>query len=287
MKLPHELHPDPELSLDKRRMCPNCRAFITSADRTCPYCGQPVGPRAIDVREPGAILGGLIPQAHFTTVIILLVNLGLFLAEQFMAKSMGENVALYGFGAKWGPAIYGEHQWWRLVTAGFMHGGWIHIGMNSWVLYDLGAQVEQVYGTPRFLAIYFAGTVAGFYLSLVLNPQIPSVGASAGITGLIGAMIAFGVANRSTVGRAIRDFYAKWVLYVLAIGFIGGFGMDNWAHLGGAAGGFVLGYIAGTPVRSSYTKEAFWRAAGALCVVITLYCFWMMYRSFPSPNALG
>ena len=56
-------------------------------------------------------------------------------------------------------------------------------------------QVEQVYGTPRFLVTYFVGTVLGFYVSAVVNPLVPSVGSSAGIMGLIGAMIAFGVAR--------------------------------------------------------------------------------------------
>ena len=59
-------------------MCPNCRAFVTSSDRTCPYCTQAIGPRAIDVRRPAEILGGLIPHAHFTTILILVINFGLF-----------------------------------------------------------------------------------------------------------------------------------------------------------------------------------------------------------------
>src|ERR1700712_6040196 len=125
-------------------MCPNCRAFITSGDRTCPYCGNPVGARAIDIREPGAILGGLIPQAHFTTVLILLINAGLFIATTLFARTVGDNTALWAFGGKYGPSIWRDHEFWRLVTAGFLHGGWMHILMNSWVLYDLGAQVEQV-----------------------------------------------------------------------------------------------------------------------------------------------
>ena len=94
----------------------------------------------------------------------------------------------------------------------------------------------------------FAGTVGGFYLSAIQNPGIPSVGSSAGIMGLIGAMIAFGVANRSSVGRAIRNFYARWVVYIIAFGLIPQFAVDNWAHIGGLAAGFVLGYMAGTPV---------------------------------------
>ena len=70
--------------MDKRRMCPSCRAFITTSDRICPYCGQQVGPRAIDVRQPGAIMGGLIPQAHFTTILILVINFGLFIGTLFL-----------------------------------------------------------------------------------------------------------------------------------------------------------------------------------------------------------
>src|ERR1700753_3761006 len=166
-------------------MCPNCRAFITASDRTCPYCGVQVGPRAIDVRQPGAILGGLIPQAHFTTILILVINFGLFLGTQMLARTMGESGAIGALGAKFGPYIFQDHEYWRLVTAGFLHGGWLHILMNSWVLYDLGAQTEQVYGTPRFLVVCFAGTVGGFYLSALENPLVPSLGSSAGIVGLV------------------------------------------------------------------------------------------------------
>jgi rhomboid protease GluP len=272
--------------MDNRRMCPNCRAFITTNDRECPYCGVRVGQRAIDIRRPGPILGGLIPQAHFTTILILLVNLGLFAATKIWGQGIDFTYVLVAFGAKWGPEIYQEHQWWRLITAGFLHGGWLHILMNSWVLYDLGAQVEQVFGTSRFLVIYLAGTVAGFYLSLVLNPMTPSIGASAGLTGLIGAMIAFGVSNRGTgMGRAVRDFYVRWVVYILAIGFIGGFGTDNWAHIGGLAGGFVIGYVAGTPGARS-DREQIWKGLAVGAVAITAYSFLMVYLHFPTPDQL-
>jgi rhomboid protease GluP len=245
-----------------------------------------VGPRAIDLRQPGEILGGLIPQAHFTTVLILVINFGFFLGTLFLSRTIGENGAIGVLGAKWGPYIFQDHQYWRLVTAGFLHGGWLHILMNSWVLYDLGAQVEQVYGTARFLTLYFVGTIGGFYLSAVQNPMVPSVGSSAGIMGLIGAMIAFGVANRSSVGRAIRNFYARWVVYIILFGLIPGFAVDNWAHVGGLAGGFAVGYLAGTPVRSSAPKEAAWRALATVCVLATIFSFYEIYRNFPAPDQL-
>ena len=267
-------------------MCPNCRAFITTSDKTCPYCGQTVGQRAIDRRQPGEILGGLIPQANFTTVLILLINAGFFAGTLFLTRTLGETGAIDVLGAKWGPAIFQGHQYWRLVTAGFLHGGWLHILMNSWVLYDLGAQTEQFYGTPRFLTIYFFGTVGGFYLSAIINPMVPSLGSSAGIMGLVGAMIAFGVANRTSMGRQIRSVYGRYVIYIIAFGLIPGFAVDNWAHIGGLAAGFVVGYVAGTPVHSSPAKEGLWRAVAAVCVLITLFCFFEIYRNFPTPDQL-
>jgi len=271
--------------MDNRRMCPNCRAFVTNRDRTCPYCGNAVGPRAIDLRSPGAILGGLIPASHFTTALILLINLALFAATTWFARSVGEGPALWAFGAKFSRSIWVDHEYWRLVTAGFLHGSLMHIAFNSWALYVLGVQVEEFFETPRFLVIYFVSTIAGFYLSGRLNPGL-SIGASAGIMGLIGAMVAYGVANRSSFGRTIRNNYLGLLGINLVWGFLPGSQVDNWAHIGGFAAGFAVAYIAGTPVRSSRSREAMWRAAAAVCVLITVYCFWLMYHNFPTPDQL-
>jgi rhomboid protease GluP len=273
--------------MDNRRMCPNCRAFITTSDRVCPYCGVQVAQRAVETRNPGPILGGLIPAAQFTTILILLINAGLFIAMEMLAKSYGgEGVANYALGSKYGPAIYQQHEWWRLVTAGFLHGDIIHILMNSWALYSIGAQVEQLYGTARMLVIYFVGTVGGFYLSLLYNPMIPSVGSSAGITGLIGAMLALSIAYRAQIGNQLRNQLLMWIGYIIAIGLLPGVSIDNAAHIGGLATGFGLGWIAGLPVRSTRQREAMWRVLAAVCVMATAYCFFMVYVHFPSPDQL-
>ncbi len=66
--------------MDKRRMCPNCRAFITTDDKVCPYCQFTVGPKAVERRNPADALGGLIPHARFTTMLIMLINTGLYIA---------------------------------------------------------------------------------------------------------------------------------------------------------------------------------------------------------------
>jgi rhomboid protease GluP len=268
--------------MDKRRMCPHCRAFITTSDRVCPYCSTEVGPRAIDRRQPKEILGGFIPHARFTTSIILLINFGLFGATVLSSMRQGNADALMGvdgrtlieFGGKLREALQ-IGQWWRLVTAGFLHGGLIHIAMNSWVLFDLGAQVEEIYGWARMIVFYFLATVVGFYLSAVWSAGL-SVGASAGIFGLIGAMIALGVRYRThPMGAAIRSLYIRWAIYGLLMGLLPG--IDNAAHIGGLAAGFGAAFVAGTPKLVDTWAERFWRGAAYGAIAHTALSFFRMY----------
>lgn len=269
--------------MDNRRMCPNCRAFITTDDKVCPYCDVKVGARQVDRRSPADVLGGLIPHARFTTVVILLINTGLYAAMVLhMMRAGGRGSVtdfdlqtLFDFGAKYGPAVRGG-QLWRLVTAGFLHGGILHFLMNSWVLFDLGAQTEERYGTARYLVFYFVTTITGFYASYFWSPVL-SIGSSAGIFGLIGAMIALGVRDRSSYGAAVRAHYTQWAVYGLLMGLMPFFATDNAAHIGGLAGGFALAYVAGTP-RFSGTVEQAWRIAAGVTVVATAVCFFFMIR---------
>ncbi|MBI3470872.1 MAG: rhomboid family intramembrane serine protease [Candidatus Solibacter usitatus] len=273
--------------MDNRRMCPHCRAFITTKDRVCPYCEQEVGPRAVEMRTPGEVLGGLIPAAHFTTVMILLLNFGLYTATAVYSMGAGNQNAFWDpdlrtllrFGAKYPPYILFRGEWWRLVTAGFLHGGVLHILFNSWAMYDLGATVEEFYGTSRFLVLYFLATIGGYLASTYWSGSV-SVGASAGLFGLIGAMIALGVGSQTSMGAAIKAMYLRWAVYGLLWGLLPGFRVDNAAHIGGLATGFVCAYLSGTPRRQS--SEQAWTAAAWVCGLITAYCFFRMYLSFSS-----
>lgn len=254
-------------------MCPNCRAFITTNDKVCPYCDAQVGPRAVDQRNPGEILGGLIPHARFTTIMILLINTGLYLAE-----SLNPNSGLKNWGESL-PAPMMDGQWWRLITAGFLHGGIFHILMNSWVLFDLGAEVEQIYGTSRLIVFYFVSTVTGFWASSHIGFHY-SVGSSAGIFGLIGAMLAFGVTDKSSLGAAVKAFYMRWLIYGLVLSVVGpflGMPIDLWAHVGGFAGGFVAGFLASSPRARVMWKEPLLRVMAIGCIVITAAAFGMLY----------
>jgi membrane associated rhomboid family serine protease len=268
--------------METRRMCPHCRAFITTRDKVCPYCDEPVAP-PVQAREEGVrVLGGLIPHVRFNTAIILLINVGLFLATAMFSSHLGnpqsfwniDTTTLRAFGSKWNLGL-ANGEWWRLLTAGFLHGGLLHIGMNMWVLFDLGAQVEEVYGSSRMLVIYFLSTIGGFYLSAIRSAT-DSVGASAALMGLMGAMIAFGIVNRSPMGAEIRGMYVRWVMIILVMGFVARLRTDNWAHIGGLATGFAVAYVAGTPRLAGGPVELFWRVASWLAIFLTGYSFLKM-----------
>jgi rhomboid protease GluP len=273
--------------METRRMCPHCRAFITTSDRVCPYCNERVGPSPVEKHSEGVqVLGGIIPHVRFNTALILLINVGLYLACALYSMQAGNSQAFWNidtitlrrFGSKWNQALlFG--QWWRLVTAGFLHGGLLHIGMNMWVLFDLGAQVEEVYGGSRMLVIYFLSTVGGFYLSAIRSPA-DSVGASAALMGLMGAMIAYGMVSRSPVGGEIRSMYVRWVVIILVMGFVAQTRTDNWAHIGGLATGFGIAYLAGTPRLNGGAVEWFWRVASWIALLLTLYSFLKMFLWF-------
>ena len=271
-------------------MCPNCRAFITTDDKVCPYCQFTVGPKAVDRRTPADALGGLIPQARFTTMLIMLINTGLYVAMVIHTQSSGQGMSwdfdgqtLVEFGAKYGPLMVIRGEWWRLVTAGFVHGGILHILMNMWVLFDLGAQTEEHYGTSRYITIYFIATVTGFLASFFWAPQVPSVGASAGICGLIGAMIALGIRDKSSWGADVRKFYVRWVIYLLVFGLL--FPQtDNAAHIGGLTGGFVVGYLAGTPGFSNATERV-WQAVAGIALALTAFSFLKMFMALVAIKA--
>ncbi len=258
-------------------MCPQCRAFITTDDKICPYCNAEVGPKPYVSRTPSDALGGLIPHARFITVLIVLINTGLYIATVLYSMRTGGSAVdldprtLLDFGAKYGPAIMAG-QWWRLMTAGYLHGGLLHILMNMWVLFDLGAQVEETYGGSRYIVMYSVANVTGFLTSFYLLPAL-SIGASAAIFGLIGGMIALGVRERSSYGAAVRKVYMRWAIYGLVLSLIPG---TDWAaHVGGLAGGFVIGFITGTPGRSAVV-ERIWQVGAGLALAITGVAFFYM-----------
>ena len=103
-------------------MCPNCRAFITTKDKVCPYCDVKVGARAIDRRSPADVLGGLIPAARFTTIVIFMINFGLYLVTAIYSFRQGDSKRLMGRDGRT-LLLFGAKDGWRYYAKG-IGGGW-------------------------------------------------------------------------------------------------------------------------------------------------------------------
>lgn len=175
------------------------------------------------------------------TYIFLGINVLVFLAMTVSGGS--ENaLVLIRFGAKYNPLV-AAGEYWRLLSAGFVHIGIIHLAFNSYALYSFGMGIEQRYGAFRFPALYLLSALAGNVASF-LGPSTLSAGASGAIFGLVGASIAYFLVYRNRFGQWGRQ-QLRSVLTVAALNlFLGATipGIDNRAHIGGLLAGLALGW---------------------------------------------
>ena len=236
-------------------VCVSCGNLVGVNDAVCYNCGR---------RNPG--LWGFAPLLRrlgrdlgFVPLVIwgcsalyvamLLVSgpgirmNGLF---SFLSPS---GLVLFLFGASGGEMVFRYDRWWTVLSAGWLHSGILHILFNMMWVRQLGPACAEMYGAGRMVIIYTVAGIAGFAASsfawLVL-PHIPilsgagfTVGASAAIFGLLGALLYYG---RRTGSSLVHGEVLRYVLMLGVFGFIMP-GVDNWAHAGGFAGGYLMGRI--------------------------------------------
>lgn len=137
-------------------------------------------------------------------------------------------------------------QWWRLVSSMFLHGSLLHLVFNMLALWQVGRLTERIFGSTRFVALYFIAGVSGSIASVLWNPHVNSVGASGAIFGIIGGLLAFlGRANSGvppTVVSELRSSLVPFLLFSLWMGFAYPH-TDNAAHIGGLVGGWLAGHL--------------------------------------------
>ncbi|HEX9307720.1 MAG TPA: rhomboid family intramembrane serine protease [Anaeromyxobacter sp.] len=136
---------------------------------------------------------------------------------------------------------------WRLLTAGLVHGGAVHLFMNAAVLSNVGGVVERLLGGRRMLAVLWGGVLTGSLASFATNPH-PSVGISGGLFALVGALLAVGLRHRRTLPAPARRMLVRAPIEIIVLNVALGLALpiiDNAAHLGGLAGGILLGLALG------------------------------------------
>lgn len=187
---------------------------------------------------------------------------------------------LLDLGSLWAPLVY-YHQWWRILTSAFLHGGIIHLGMNMAALYFIGAPLEKWEGPWRLAALYFFSVITASLLSLFLLPTASSVGASGGIFGLLGVILALLLRHRRVLPRDFRAGLYRWLGTVLPLNILISFAPSiNWAaHLGGLVGGFLMGLIlTRPPFRSARVQAWEWAALLALLLAAVAFGAWTIGR---------
>jgi rhomboid protease GluP len=190
----------------------------------------------------------------------------------------GESTYRLGISSPYG--IYYLHQWYRLITAMFLHGGLIHIGFNMMALMQLGPALEELYGSSRYFFLYIFTGAFGFLVSSFLGTT--SLGASGGLLGLIGAMLAVTTKRGGAYMRELRSRLISSVVFLFVLGFMG-MGIDNKAHLAGLASGFVLGKIFADRQPMTPRERQIANALGWLAGIAVIASFALMIMHYRDP----
>jgi rhomboid protease GluP len=236
-------------------LCPSCRKLVGAGEPRCPFCGY---------SRPGSF--GVLPvlrRLAGTFSLWPVVAGGCFLLYVAMLAVDPEGLAggrggvfgmlspsletLVSFGGSGATPVLRLGRWWTLLSAGWLHANLLHILFNLMAVRQLAPAVEQIYGGSRSMVIYVLSGVVGFLFS-TLSPFAPrivqvvmggggvTVGASAAVFGLLGALLHF---TRTGGSRALGQYLWTWAAGLFVFGLVFP-GVDNWAHLGGFLGGWGL-----------------------------------------------
>ena len=142
-------------------------------------------------------------------------------------------------------------RFWTLIAASFLHGGALHIFFNMMALRQIGPWVSSEFGANRMLIIYSLSGVSGYLVSCLAGVPF-TIGASASVCGLIGALFYFGKARGGNYGAAVSREVSGWLVSLLLFGFVMP-GINNWGHGGGIVGGVLLAKLMGYQERDAET----------------------------------
>ncbi len=257
----------------KSILCPNCRKLISVDEPACPYCGL-IRPglhnTAGIIRK---IFLGSDPVRTIIYVNIAFYILSLLLDPEGIFAGGGgfnllspSNQSLFLLGASGTLPVIGAHRYWTLISASFLHGGIFHILFNMMALYQLGPFVLREFGFHRFINLYIITGACGFAASVLFGVPF-TIGASASVCGLIGAIIYYGKSRGDSYGEAIYKESMGWVVGLVVFGLIFP-GINNWAHGGGILSGIGLAFLMG--YNDNKQESAWMKLLAYACILLTV-----------------
>jgi membrane associated rhomboid family serine protease len=185
------------------------------------------------------------PSTPVVTQALIALNVAVFIGETASGTPLGgvnstSLGTLYEKGALFGPYIDEvHHQFYRLVTGGFLHDGLLHIAFNMLFLFFMGPMLEPAIGRLNFAVVYFVSLLAGSFGALLFSPQIPTVGASGACFGILGALIVVSHYR----GISIWQSGLGITLLINIVFSLSVTGISIGGHLGGVVGGAICGWL--------------------------------------------
>lgn len=274
------------------QICPACGSLVGISATRCHVCGTSLRfSLAAFSKKFSGVFGE--HEAPVTTALLVanFVMLGVsWLSFAAVGKGGGltilwglSGVPQYRLGASFGPSIFYGNEWWRLVTAQFLHGGLLHIGFNMMALMQIGPAIEELYGSARYLFIYVLTGAFGFLVSAFFGNF--SLGASGALLGLVGVMLAITTKRGGAQMRELRSRLISSVVILFAIGFMH-IGIDNYAHGAGMASGFVLGKLFADrlPATPNERRRAYVMGWLAGLVIVASFVLMIMHYRDPLPG---
>ena len=273
-------HPDRETGLScsvcERPICTDCATFAAVGIRCPDHAGGPAQSSTAQVRRQlGRRRRTWSGTPGLLTRILIGLNVAVFLVNLSQGASLGQNGGeLFVDWALIGQAIgpdgtligIAENEWWRMLTAAFLHGSIIHLGMNMLVLYVIGMPMEHAIGRVRFAVVYVVSALSGSAGALLLSDAgTPTVGASGAIFGLLGAALVLEQQRNYVLGGTALSTIVLNLVLTFAVPniSIGG-------HLGGLAGGAAVSFALGGFGRGTamYRQIGAAEIAGVVAVAI-------------------
>ncbi len=259
----------------KAILCPRCRRLVGSEETVCSWCGAS---RANPWWRAVAFLRGslgddwLVQSIIIVNVVFYVLSLLLTEHQSFTLNPLAflapGQTSLLLLGASGTVPVDEFGRYWSFLSANYLHGGLLHIAFNMMALRQVAPMVIQEFGVSRMFTIYTIGGIGGYILSYLAGVPL-TIGASASICALIGALLFYGKSRGGTYGAMVYREVGGWVIGLFLFGFIVP-GINNWGHGGGIISGILLGLLLG--YNETRRETPLHRFLAIACGLATIVC---------------
>ena len=258
-------HPDRETGLScsecGRPICYECMTPAPVGLRCPEHSGKPQGIRKVTAPAQRAVTGVGASRVNAVTIGLIAVNVAVYVAELAGGGSSdGTRNSIFEHGVLFAPFV-AAGDWWRLLTAAFLHYGLFHLAINMYSLFWVGSLLEQVIGRWRFLLLYIGSGIAGSAGAIVLSPGSVTVGASGAIFGILGGLFVLERRGNIATGGQVAGLIVLNLIFTFAVSNISVGG-----HVGGLIAGMVLMWLL-----LQFRQSALYSIAATAAVIVISY----------------